>query len=846
MRKTFTYFVLLIAFMFAGTMSGWAQFKAEITTDPVEGYTAGNVNFDPAEIAAALETDVETLKSSINAGGAYYIQTADGKSNVYTGNLNEFWMNNEGVPQGYGDEGTTWFCGISWNDAGSDEESGETWSDSVSIHFGQMPNTFKYVYEASVLKTTTYLVVGEKEITFEVIQNINPAPVPTLPAPVTKLSELTIVKDYELVLPFVIGKSYEGKPYTATLDGVYDALGVNQAELDASAFDYVYTQLIHVDSLMLDGIATGEVVYSFADSLAKPSVAAADGWYGRYLNYDETTATEIPLEMNAPMAWNTGHSTFYTGGMTLEEGVYTVYAGQFPGGLVAGDTDYTYHYIIVGDKAVRVKIQVQMVEPVVVPFAEMTSVGKETRTIASLPTSGYESTGLTVNIDSIAALLGCTVDDLNYQALADEATISDNTTAGNYMGYWLNADGYICQWGSGSTLYAEINDTFTTIYIGQYPGVFSYGQTQTIRLFFTYADKYYEFEVVYNIEEPEAVETVNVATEGIYAQIVPGDYYTDGVDMYTQLDIDYIKSLIGEGNHKLYALSAPNDEGVSVMTDSYTCTPHPGFWMSTETKNDGEVYVSGWGGNSFGMTYDYSSGLITWWQIPNLRAVGDSYNATFFLVNTDNGKMITFKTYVEYVETIVKTEVVGEEDLTLVIPASDEPLAVETNIDALTEAYGVDYDLLEAAAVVKILKSAVSYSADNYDSFYGWFVNNEGYSVAIDNDEACMAAPFTLGYEFLDGKLNLFATGGYMAEAPADDVVYRTKVAVEYDAKQYIYNISLMNEATATGIEKVETTTAKAGNVYDLSGRIVTKSATGVNGLAKGIYILNGKKYIVK
>jgi hypothetical protein len=85
-----------------------------------------------------------------------------------------------------------------------------------------------------------------------------------------------------------------------------------------------------------------------------------------------------------------------------------------------------------------------------------------------------------------------------------------------------------------------------------------------------------------------------------------------------------------------------------------------------------------------------------------------------------------------------------------------------------------------------------------------------------------------------------------MAVAPADGVVYKTKMAIEYDAKHYIYNISLMNQATATGIEKVEATTTKAGNVYDLTGRIVRKSATGVNGLANGIYILNGKKYIVK
>ena len=83
--------------------------------------------------------------------------------------------------------------------------------------------------------------------------------------------------------------------------------------------------------------------------------------------------------------------------------------------------------------------------------------------------------------------------------------------------------------------------------------------------------------------------------------------------------------------------------------------------------------------------------------------------------------------------------------------------------------------------------------------------------------------------------------------APADGVIYRTKVALEYDAKMYIFNVKIMNRETANGIENIDAANkVNAGNVYDLSGRLVRKNATSVKGLANGVYLLNGKKYIVK
>lgn len=50
----------------------------------------------------------------------------------------------------------------------------------------------------------------------------------------------------------------------------------------------------------------------------------------------------------------------------------------------------------------------------------------------------------------------------------------------------------------------------------------------------------------------------------------------------------------------------------------------------------------------------------------------------------------------------------------------------------------------------------------------------------------------------------------------------------------------------ATGIENIEQNQADIYDVYNLQGQLIRKNATDLNGLAKGIYIVNGKKVMVK
>jgi hypothetical protein len=61
-----------------------------------------------------------------------------------------------------------------------------------------------------------------------------------------------------------------------------------------------------------------------------------------------------------------------------------------------------------------------------------------------------------------------------------------------------------------------------------------------------------------------------------------------------------------------------------------------------------------------------------------------------------------------------------------------------------------------------------------------------------------------------------------------------------------VQSVSLFFDGEATGIEAVETTGEKAFDVYTISGVQVRRAAKTLDGLQKGIYIVNGKKQVVK
>lgn len=60
-------------------------------------------------------------------------------------------------------------------------------------------------------------------------------------------------------------------------------------------------------------------------------------------------------------------------------------------------------------------------------------------------------------------------------------------------------------------------------------------------------------------------------------------------------------------------------------------------------------------------------------------------------------------------------------------------------------------------------------------------------------------------------------------------------------------NVYYAKDTETTGIKDINAVdAAKAGNVYSVDGKLVKANANSTEGLAKGVYVINGKKYIIK
>lgn len=740
MRKIYTSLMLLAMLMVS--MVAKAQYTAVINADPIDGYVAGQQSFDAADIVSALGLeDFSALKTMVDAGGALYLKVGEEQSNVYTGNINEWWMNLEGTPQGYNDEGTSWFVGLECEAAGVDPETDDEWADRINVYVGQMPGVFKKIYEASTLKATIYLVNGDKQVSFDVTQNVAAAVMPNLPEATTKLSELTIVADYELKLPFLVGKQYEGKTFSATLENLYTALGVEEpAALDAAVADYVYTQVVESEET---AEGSGEYIYTPIDDLKIPAEASGDAWYGRYVNYDEGKDQEVQLPLSYPKTWGTGANTFYTQGIKLADGEYSIVAGQFPGTLKVGDTDYTYHYIVYGDKAARVKIVVEVTEPETIPFDQMTKAGESTvKVVMEKAESAWPYIEFSFDTAPIAEALGIETSDIDEAyTWASEGVLSNNHTTGEAGGYYFDKDGYISGYGAGSPIYIYPTDIANGEFrFGQHAGSdFITGATEdtpwTTQLIFLGVDKYYVVTIDATIkvtpDEVDPDKTIDdefgeiVATIPLTFEMKPaGDYYAglsedEQAAMLLDLGIDNIKLLLGEGTYNVWGLKAPaSAEAQPKLTTGTGYTPNTGFnngfWMAVPSTELGDEYVNtafvgGWGTNSFGIEWKLNDGIFGFDQIPGQRAVGDTYEATFYWGLDDKSKAIKYELTVKYVEEPNNAgndvTIVGNVGKMILKSEAEDGFDVK---DLIIEALGIDENEWENV-VPKVANSAATY-----------------------------------------------------------------------------------------------------------------------------------------
>ena len=349
-------------------------------------------------------------------------------------------------------------------------------------------------------------------------------------------------------------------------------------------------------------------------------------------------------------------------------------------------------------------------------------------------------------------------------------------------------------------------------------------------LYFVAGSKYYQLNVDLVIVAPKQGDVVfeSVAQRSIEVQQVPVAYkWTSGVEIPEA----WVEQQLGTSDWVLYALAPLNEDGTekegnAKYSKSYSITESPGFWM------DGEGHNIGWSANArVGVSISQPSGHFALMQYENSINLGDVFRFPLFLVNEENGKMVTFNFTYSIVESVVEIEEVGSEDIVLPVSADDDGASATIDLSGILEAFDITLDALANGQYLHGITADGTYGS-GVSLYDGLAFTNSGVCVTED--------PFM----FFDAELNedgksITVTTCATADV-ADDYSAIGTVCFLIEGKRYVLNVKFVSEAIYTGITEhhsVPHTSLSA--VYDLQGRKVVKTQ-------RGLYIQNGRKYMVK
>lgn len=534
---------------------------------------------------------------------------------------------------------------------------------------------------------------------------------------------------------------------------------------------------------------------------------------------------------------------------------------QNPGILNVGDIYKVLLYVVNPDTKQYVQLTIKLTiekNPVEeCPYPEMTMVGEQTIKLTRELSLGYTVTYIPIDIDSIASLFSyadMATADLQFKALmADNETLTSSyTTNSTEYGFWMDLESHPHPYSEITKGYF-VNSQYAldgSLTLGHMPNAFEGGEKATGYLFFTYGKEYYRFNMDIQFGEEADPEDKTpeqsdiVATLSYEYQIIPNaDLYQDDYMMSDEgmvdIDINWVEAQIGTTTPTLYGWVEKTDEESGntylAYSKSYSCDPNPGFWMIEPTGKYqfNTSTVGTWGTNTFGICY--ANGVFQFFQYPGQRAVGDVYDADFFLQNPKNGKMIKVHFTVSYVESRETVNIVGNSSIP-VEAGDDDPLGTESEelLEEIYEKLGCDAAEFEMAGDIKAAKTNTTFvDKDNgfYDDTYmGFPFSKDGFVVDPNINPEDVA--FYLGISDL-GEIMAAVLDPNML---ADGKTLTGRLAFDYGESRYILSVTLC--ADPTGIKTVVNgKQVGTGNIFNLAGQKVNSSY-------KGIVIENGKKVL--
>lgn len=843
MKKYFTHLMALLA-CFVVSLSANAQFSATVEMYPGTSWSDNykDTDFTLAAVAEALGTDAATLAADLDAWMGqeapteFLFQKSDfvpTSAADYTADNRGFWMKLDGTVVSYGQKETEdgpelqeFFAFFFW-----DAESG-----SFNVRLGQMPNKLEAGSEG---KVTLVIAYKGKKATFDMTMKIIEKETPDLPEAETDLTKLTIVGEKTVELPQYPNIATRQK---IDLTGVAEALGTTDEIMEEYLGEFLFTT-----TLELRGESEESQKPYKTNTLSKAPSAGGIGWWLAAVWDDENDAWS---EETARCVWGE-HAAFrsmYSEQYSYDAATHTLSSvtGWENYSLELG-TKYNFHvYVIYGNKAYHINNVITLSEKPHEDPSKWVKIGEEDQEL-SFYQGGYTTT-MTLDLDAIAAQLGCEVKDLKvYGPEDEEGNISDEHTANN-GGFWFSGTGLVCVWnssveGSPFTFYIEpvADQDFSAWNVGQNDNQTTVGETYTTTFFFFNGDKsdsnvnYYAINISIKCEkEPQGdVEFESVVTYNLSATTQPydgsGPSYGYFVDNYPAIDLAELEAAIGTSSPVFYSW-VKTEDGTD-YSKRYTCDPNPGFWM------DNEGYNVGWGNNSYvGCSY-LADGTFQLFQMPGVNKLGDVWKTQLFLVNPETGAMATINLTVIFGEAI-QVEEIGETEATMGIGTSN----TYYDIDFTEAVKGFEVEKIE-----DVIGSRCMRALNDDGTWTEQMVPGDGVPLnengALDiSDGNILAMAWIYAEPKDDNTVTFEVEPGNIKIAKGSKVT--TKLAFEYEpegeeavAKRFVVNITLVDADDLDGVQGIKAE-VNSVEVYDLAGRRVSNAAT------KGIYIVGGRKVV--
>ena len=791
-----------------------AQFKGAVEQYPTNNYATTPIKFNLTEVATALSTDTATLGADLKTYIAaqtpsplFFVQQPDGtESSEPSADANGFWLSADGAR-------TTWGNGSAF--FASPDVDVE--NDVFAFYVGQMPDVMKAGEKASAKIALKY---NEKSVTFEIELNVVEKPVVNIPEPELAWAKLTIVDE--------ITKDVTQKPRSG-----YDADKVEVGLADALAKLGVAGSLVQEElgQLLFAKIAyvTEDAVMGafMSDSLTNESSAGGIGFWLRNVSDAEGN----PTSECGRFAYN-GDDCFYAEAFAFnaETDTLSCNIGQMPNKLKGGNTYFADIFIVYGDKAIKIRYNLILPEVKVGTLEDYEKAGENTIKVEMEPMNSYDTKNFSIDIETMTGALGCAVGEIDdFYMLDSQIDFASKNQEG--VGYWVSMEGQVVGWGESAMFYVTPKaDDYSKFGIGQYPGHMIVGDSARATLYFVAGSKYYQLNIDLVIVAPKQGDVVfeSVAQRSIEVQQVQGDYiWTSGVE----IPAAWVEEQIGTSDWVLYSLATLNDdgsekEGNAKYSKSYTCTPYPGFWM------DGEGHNVGWNQTPtrVGITTASPEGKFSLMQHPGVN-LGDVFRFPIFLVNEENGKMVTFNFTYSIVESVVEIEEVGSANIILPVSADEDGASATIDLSDVLKALDITLDALANGQYLHGITADGTYGsgATLYD---GLAFTDKGVCVQED--------PFM----FFDAELNedgkSITVTTYAVSEVADDYSAMGTICFLVDGKRFVVNVKFVPESYFTGINEHHSAPhTSLSAVYDLQGRQVVKTQ-------RGLYIQNGRKYMVK